>query len=244
MARSNLKPGTGPGRDELVEDLMAIAAMQRHYAWKRDLVAPHLGKRILEVGCGTGLMLDQLRNRELLIGIDRNVGCLKLARARVSGRPRVTLRHLDVLDPAVRRLRHYGLTGVLFANSLELIEDDLMALRHAASVLAPGGKVVILTWALGTPPPVLRTTYGLRGYRPHSLRRLLVRTGFNCIAVHWVNLLGVLGWWLDRRVLGQHPLMGSEAFARRDRIIPLARLLDRITGPPRGRLLLAIGTRR
>lgn len=229
--------------DPLIEDLEAIAAMRRHYRWKRDLVAPHLGPRVVEVGCGTGLMLEQLAGRELLVGIDRNPRLLERAEARLRGRPEVRLLHRDMQDPAVLALRTMGPTGVLFANSLELMDDDAKALAHAAGVLSSGGRVVALTWAMETPPPALQPTYGLRGYAPLRLQRLLTEAGLRDVAIRWVNLLGILGWWLDRRSLGRAPLMGARAFARRDRIIPLARFVDAVTGPPRGRLILAVGTK-
>lgn len=244
MVSPDVERGETPRADrDLFEDLEAIAAMRRHYDWKRDLVAPCLGGRVLEVGCGTGLMLERLAGRERLMGIDRNPLCLARARARLAARPEIELRQVDVLDAGVLALASERFSGVLFANSLELIEDDARALRHAAGLLAAGGSVAILTWAQGTPPPILQPTYGLRGYRPNVLADLLEGAGFREIRIRWMNLLGVLGWLLDRPHLTRRPLMGAEAFARRDRCIPLARLVDRVTGPPWGRLLFATGVR-
>ncbi len=217
--------------------------MRRYYRWKADRVLPLLGPRVLEVGCGTGLMLQRLTGCERVLGIDRLPACLERARTAVAGRPEVETRLLDVLDDRFLDLRSEGFDGVLFANSLELVVDDAKALRHAAAVVKPGGRVVIFTWALGTPSVGLQPTYGLRGYRPETLSSLLTAAGFVQVRVRWMNLVGVLAWWLDRPALERSPLMTAAAFARRDRMVPLARLVDAVTGPPRGRILFATAVR-
>jgi SAM-dependent methyltransferase len=241
--RAGNEPAGSRRRDLLVEDLEAIAAMGRHYAWKHDLVAPYLGRRIVEIGCGTGLMLERMLGASLLVGVDRNPRCLRRAHARVGRHAHVRLIHLDVQRPRVVALRTLKPTGVLFSNSLVLVPDDARALRHAAAILSPGGRVVVLAWALETPPRILQPTYGIRGYRPEALQRLFTQARLRVVSMRWVNLLGIAGWWLDRAMLRNRPLMGAGAFARRDLIIPFARGLDWLTGPPRGRLLLAVGER-
>ena len=227
----------------LLDDLEAIGTMRRYYRWKADLAGPLLGPRFLEVGCGTGLMLEHLTGAERVLGIDRLAACLERARPRVAARPEVELRLLDILDQHAIDLEDGQFDGVLFANSLELMADDALALRRSAGILRPGGRVVIFTWALGVPAAGLQPTYGLRGYTPQGLGGLLEAAGFTGIRVRWMNLLGILAWWLDRRALERSPLMTAAAFARRDLAVPLARLLDAVTGPPRGRLLFATAMR-
>ncbi len=243
------KPGGGRARcyhdamttDPLVLDLESIASMRRYYDWKADLVAPHLGPRVLEVGCGTGLMLGRLHGRERLLGIDRKPECLARAAARVAGRTDVEVRELDVQSPAFLALGAEAFTTALFMNSLELIEDDALALRQTFQVLAPGGTVLVFTWALETPTDdLLRHTYGIRHYRRLALAAKLVEAGFTDVEVRYVNFLGVLSWLVRRRSL-QGRMMSPAEYRVHDLFTPVARWLDRLTGPPLGRVALGTG---
>jgi len=119
--------------DPLFDDLEAIAAMRRYYDWKLDLIRPHLGPRVMEVGCGTGLILDRLRGHDRVVGVDINARCLARAAERVRGRPEVVLRQLDVQAPDFPGRVETPHSAVVFMNSLELIEDDAAALRNAAA---------------------------------------------------------------------------------------------------------------
>jgi len=229
--------------DPLVRDLEAIKEMSRYYDWKADLIRPHLGSRVLEIGCGTGLILNRLHGPERILGIDRKAECLALAAERVRGRPDVALRELDVQVPAFLDLAADGFTTALFMNSLELVEDDALALRQVMQVLAPGGTVVVFTWALETPTDdLLRHTYGIRHYRRLALTAKLVEAGFTGITVRYVNFLGVLSWLVRRRWLEGRTMSPAE-YRVHDLFTPVARMLDRLTGPPIGRVALGVGTK-
>src|SRR5688572_16188485 len=99
--------------------------MRRYYDWKFDLVRPYLGNRVIEVGCGTGLFLERMAGRSLVLGIDREPSCIERAMQR-SGEGRVwAARVLDVLDQRFLELRDFKPDTVLFMSSLEEIADDV-----------------------------------------------------------------------------------------------------------------------
>lgn len=215
--------------------------MRRYYDWKADLIRPHLGPRVLEIGCGTGLMLSRIHGPETILGIDRKPECLARAAVRVSGRPDVRLREMDVQSPEFLGLAAEHFTSALFMNSLELIEDDALALRQACRVLSPGGTVVVFAWALETPTDdLLRHTYGIRHYRRLGLTARLVEAGFSDVTVRYVNLLGVLSWLVRRRGL-EGRIMSPAEYRLHDLFTPVARALDRLTGPPFGRVAMGMG---
>ena len=129
-------------------DLEAIRVMDRYYRWKADLVESYLGPRVLEVGCGTGLLMDRLDERELLFGIDPDAACISVARSRFHGRPGVRAEIGDILGEDLLSLSGKKFTSVIFASSLEAMKDDRLAVRRAAELLEPGGLVVILASAI------------------------------------------------------------------------------------------------
>ena len=131
-------------------------------------------------------------------------------------------------------------TSVLFVSSLEEIADPGLALRNAAAVLEPGGRVAVFASALPWITGSLDRAYGQHRFARGELAGLLAQAGFRVTKARYVNLLGVLAWIWDNAILRRsEPPSGS--YGRRDLFVPLARLLDRLTGPPLGRSLLVAG---
>jgi SAM-dependent methyltransferase len=224
-------------------DLQAISAMPRYYAWKADLARPYLGPRVLEIGCGTGLMLERLGPRPLLAGVDSDAEVIAIARRRMAGRPGVRLRHLDVLAPVFPRLKAWRPSSIVFCSALEVIRDDRRALGHAAAILRPGGRVVVFASAVPSLAGPLDGAFGQRRYGRAGLRARLEEAGFSIRCLRYVNLLGVLGMLWDNAVVRRRSVPES-AYRSRDLVVPVARLLDAVTGPPLGRSLFAVGVKR
>ena len=144
-----------------------------------DLVAAHVaGGRLLEVGCGHGLLLDEARRR----GYDAEG--LELSRAAV--------RHCrEVLDLPVRQvplddgsLDDERYDAILLVDVLEHLDDPVRAIERATTLLRPGGVLLV-----ATPDPASHTARlaGGRwwGYLPShvcliprmTLRELIAGTG-------------------------------------------------------------------
>jgi ubiquinone/menaquinone biosynthesis C-methylase UbiE len=95
------------------------------------------GERALDLGCGTGLLLDRLAGRfgqvigfdlstEMLEGCDRN-GCVRLVRGDMTVLPFAT-----------------GSIAVVFCRSaLHHVDDEPAVLTEIARVLEPGGRLIL-----------------------------------------------------------------------------------------------------
>jgi len=103
-------------------------------------IFPHLPRRgrILDVGCGTGLLLGKLRGFEV-VGLDLSLGMLKRARRRNPGVPLILAdaEHLPFKGGAFRM--------VLSITVLQNLPHPALALKEMARVLRKGGKVVVST---------------------------------------------------------------------------------------------------
>lgn len=223
-----------------VDDLNALREMRRYQLWKADLIRPFLGRRVIEVGCGTGNVLDLIEGADRLIGIDRDAACIAAAAERLAGRPEVSVQVGDVTSPAFLSLSAEKPDTVLFVSSLEEVADPALAIRQAAAVLKPGGRVVVFVSALPGLTGALDRVYGQRRWERDELTRLLAGGMLRIVKSRYVNLLGILGWIWDSEIL-RRSATPSRAYGHRDWIVPIARVVDLLTGPPLGRSLLAVG---
>ena len=204
-----------------------------------DDLAPHIGRRVLEVGSGLGLITAELVSR------GHDVTALEPD-------PSLHARAVATPSTAVRinaTLASSGVTGpfdtVLYVNVLEHIEDDIAELALARGFLAPGGTVVIFV-------PAVPSLYGTmdavsghhRRYRRAELRAVVERSGLRLEEMHNFDLVGLLPYWLSYRVLRRTALGGATVGLYDRVVIPASLLLSRLLrrrGP--GKNLVAIGSR-
>lgn len=146
--------------------------------------------RVLDVGCGTGLMLRELAGRlpgaTELTGVDPAAGMIEQARAR-SADPRLTF-----VEGVAERLP-FGDAAfdlVITTTSFDHWADQLAGLAECRRVLAPGGLFVLTdqcsTWLLPTLAGVRRD----RARTPLRATRLLAAAGFR--SMRWHRLYAVI----------------------------------------------------
>jgi len=102
--------------------------------------------RLLDIGTGTGRMLELLAPRVRSgLGIDASRAMLALARARLA---RPGLAHLGVRQADMYRLPlSGGYDVVVLQMVLHYAEDPAAVLAEAARVLAPGGRLIVVDLA-------------------------------------------------------------------------------------------------
>ncbi|MEO8605327.1 MAG: glycosyltransferase [bacterium] len=180
--------------------------------WVWSQLAPFAGDRVLEVGCGVGSVTEFLRNRREVVATDNNPQYLALIRARFLHHPNITIRAVDWEQPDLEALRGEPFDSVLCLNALEHLEHDDAALDHFAALLAPGGYLLLQVPAL----PALfgqidRAIGHRRRYQREPLIAQLARHGFTVEQAHYFNLPGVLGWYLNAKILRRSSVPGVQA---------------------------------
>ena len=227
-----------------VSDLEIMSSAENYRAWMYSRIAPAVGRRILEIGCGIGNFTRLFLDRELVVAADVYEPCLQQLKLLLGERSNLIPVRLDVSDPATVALRPYEFDTVICLNVLEHVEQDDKALEHMHAVLQPGGRLVLLV-------PAFPFLYGsvdrsLAHYRRYTRKTLLPRmrdAGFRIERSFYMNMVGMVGWFLNNRILN-HREEDPAQIAFFDRFIaPPAERFERLVPPPFGLSLIAIGVK-
>jgi len=212
--------------------MMTLRRMERlspYNAWLHDRFDAALGKRVLEVGSGVGNQTRFFVDRERVVASDVEAHYVRELKAKFGDRSNVKIAsyRFPLADVDRAELLAEELDTIVCLNVLEHIEDDAATLRDFASVLPNGGRLALLV-------PSLKALYGtldvhlhhFRRYEREELARLVREAGFEVEKIRFLNRPGVLGWWLNSKVLKRKVLPKGQLRAFRF-ILPLLKLEEK-----------------
>ena len=231
-----------PGRASYtVEDQDRMTRAETYFAWQSRLVRAELGQRVVEVGCGLGNFTGALLDRELVVAVDVEPECVERLRLRYGERGNLRAMVCDVLSPEFRELKRLRPDSCVCLNVLEHIADDAAALRAMASVLAPGGAIVLLVPAFpALYGPIDRHLGHCRRYTRRGLGELAKRSGLRVRKAHYSNFAGFFGWWVNAHVLKREAQSERQIEIFDRYMVPWIAALEQRVKPPFGQSLVAV----
>jgi glycosyltransferase involved in cell wall biosynthesis len=204
-----------------------LAGADRFTSWMADLVRPFLGRRLLEIGSGTGAMTRRLVPRDLYVAGEVDPLYLATLKNLTADRPYLEARYTDVTDLETFPRVDGGFDSVVCLNVIEHVDDDVGALANVRSVLSPGGRAVVLVpagpWNLGT----LDESLGhRRRYTAESLKAVAEAAGLRVREVVPFNRISSIPWWVNGKLLRKRAA-GRFQIGTMDRLVPIVRRVDR-----------------
>jgi SAM-dependent methyltransferase len=225
-----------------------LGHLMAYYAWTLDLFGDAFEGPAADAGAGSGhfsgLLADRVGPLLLLEGGEDNLATL---RNRFAGRTDVAVVDCD-LAQCEDVLRSHDVRSIFTLDVLEHLPDDAAVLRQFHLALPTGGRLYIkvpaLQWLYG---PVDEASGHYRRYTRASLRKAVEGAGFRIDQCRYMNLAGVVPYFLKSRILKRGENF-SRTFSlaqikRIQRMMPALRLIDRFSGPPLGLSVVCVATR-
>lgn len=124
------------GRDIRAADYVLSWTFRRRQEALRRLTQSFKGKKILDLGCGPGLLSQPLARDNFLVGLDLSRNMLELARP-----------FLCPLQGEGENLpfRDSSFDAILAIENLQHVKDPLPFLSEMARVVRPGGRLILST---------------------------------------------------------------------------------------------------
>lgn len=234
-------PKTWAYEDVGEETLERVGKLNRFNSWMFDVLKPHMGREILEVGCGVGNLTEQmLPYCDRLVGVDVEPHYIQTVQERFGDRPGFSAHLLDLSSEIPTTPQPGTFDTVVCLNVLEHIEDHVTTLRNMKAMLRPGGRLILLvpafSWLYGTLDEAL---HHYRRYNPRELRSLLYEMDYEVERLFFLNLFGIFGWYLNGRVL-KRTLLPEGQLALYDKLVPAFRAVETTTGYRMGQSVIAI----
>jgi SAM-dependent methyltransferase len=227
--------------DYTLQDQRLMREAQNYFAWQGRLVRAAIGRRVVEVGCGVGNFTAMLLDREVVIAVDKEPGCVAQIKERYANSPNVRAFVGDPCDADFSQLARYSLDSCVCLNVLEHISDDRGALEHMVSVLAPGGVIVLIVPAFpGLYGPIDSRLGHFRRYTRKSLHQCAASAGLSVKQAHYLNFAGFFGWWANARVFRREEQSAGQIKFFDRCVVPVISRLESLVRPPFGQSLFAV----
>ena len=226
--------------DIVYQTLQNMKRLHRYNRWIFSTFRPFLGRRVLEIGSGIGNITKFLLDRDLVIATDVEPKYLSLLKNTFGKYKKFVVERLYIPGAESERYRSYPIDSVICFNVLEHIEQDETALRNIYDLLEPGGRLLLLVpshpWAYGSLDQHLghRRRYGRR-----ELKNKLEARGFRVIYLKYFNRIGILGWFLNSKILRRKRLSSFQLRVY-NLLVPFFKL-EKFFPLPFGTSLLAVG---
>ena len=223
------------------KDLEAMSFAVNYHKWILDEFRPFLGKRVVEVGAGTGSFSELLLREDpeslILVEPSEMFDSLKKNISGIKTDTKISFYQSIFADIAAQ----IEADSIIYVNVLEHIEDDLAELERIRQTLKPGGKCFIFV-------PALMSLYGefdrrighFRRYSKKQIEEKCRAAGLRILKSKYFDFAGIFPWYAKYKILRSNSLE-SGAVALYDKFaVPVIQKFETILPVPAGKNVLIV----
>jgi 2-polyprenyl-3-methyl-5-hydroxy-6-metoxy-1,4-benzoquinol methylase len=227
------------------KDLEAMDFAVNYHKWILDEFRPFLGKRVVEVGAGTGsfseLLLQENIDSLSLVEPSEMFGSLTAKVSQIKNQTKVDFYQSIFSEVASEIFDKQKPDSIIYVNVLEHIEDDASELEFIYKTLGKGGRCFIFV-------PALMSLYGefdrkighFRRYTKREVKEKCQAAGFKVLKSKYFDFAGMLPWFVKYKLLKSDSL-DSGAVAMYDKMaIPFVRQMEKFVNVPLGKNVLMV----
>ena len=207
-------------------DLEAMSAAPNYIRWVCSYFQPWLAGSVCEVGAGTGNFTRCILNPRItrLLALEPSAAMHGILQSRLATDTRAETQCNFLGEIASRCEKSFD--TVCYFSVLEHIDQPHQELSVARSVLKDSGHLCIFVPAL----PILYSAFDrsighLRRYTRSQLVRHVEHAGYDIVWTRYIDMLGIIPWFISIVLLRQH--LHKSTTALFDRIVvPLSRAIE------------------
>ena len=225
------------------KDLEAMSFAVNYHKWILEEFRPFLGKKLVEVGAGTGSFSEMLiaENPENLALIEPSEMFKFLEQNISQFETSASVDYYnDIFSETAHKLNETPDT-IIYVNVLEHIEDDRGELEKVYETLQPGGHCLIFV-------PAFMSLYGafdekvghFRRYTKNELEEKGRNAGFKIVKSKYFDFVGIFPWYVKYKLLRSDSLESGAVTAYERFAVPFTRQFERLFKFPVGKNILTI----
>lgn len=225
--------------------LEVIADANRFNGWMYETIRPFLRGNILEIGSGIGNISSFFLADKITITLsDTDAFYIEKLKSQFISSPALKrILMIDLQHPSFEanysQLKEQY-DAIFLLNVLEHIEDDNAAIKNCNFLLKPGGSLLILTPAYSFLYSSLDKALGhYRRYTNSCLNTLLQKNKLVIKNSFYFNALGIPAWFYGKIL--KLKTIPSTKMRLYNKMVPLARLIDKIIFRKAGLSVISIG---
>jgi SAM-dependent methyltransferase len=219
------------------EVLEGLATAVNHRRWFIELALPYLGDDPIEIGSGLGdYALEWSERLPRFTATEADPDRLVLLKERLADRSNIEVRQM--LLPTTETGQY---SAAVSYNVLEHIEDHATALRSMATLVKPGGKVILIVPAfMFAMSNVDIATGHVRRYTKKSMRAVMAEAGLEIEKLHYANALGLIGYYAATSVFKLAPKEGPMVKIYDSLVLPVTKAMESVVRPPFGQSVFVV----
>ncbi|HRP56399.1 class I SAM-dependent methyltransferase [Agriterribacter sp.] len=214
--------------------LETISNASNFNQWMYAEIKPFLKGEILEIGSGIGNISRYVIADGFKITLsDFNPGYYQWLKEKFSDSQYVqNIMQIDLLHPDFQKKYSFlyeKFDSVFLLNVIEHIEDDITAVKNCKFLMKPNGHLVLLAPAYNWLYCRFDRELGhYRRYTLHSMKHILKCNGLHIHSGSYFNSAGITGWLFFGKIMN-NKMIGNGEMSVFNRIVPIARILDKLT---------------